>query len=213
MSHNNLELTPVGHRYEASHHDRLDLIDKMDHLHSRSSEMRPMLFNYRSRKLAKEAMRITKREEVYPMQAYGLATRLAALNPKLAKAAEKIITRKFAMREDMPLPLKEETLAVVTKTVERSVENEDDTITLPRLAIAASMDFMEHKIDELPPSSAMEQMADSHGQEAQVHMAEPADSAATPENLATVIPLNTGYMPGPDLTKHSASEYTHREAV
>lgn len=190
-----IESTHPKQQYDISNDKRIALINRIEALHDQSTEMHNWNFYVRSKLLAHHAVKLSKREEVYPMQVYGVATRLAALNPRLAKTAQKMIEKKFASKEDAPRPLTDETLEVVTKTVEWSSGNEDDTATLPRLAIAASMDFMEHKIEQLPPSSIMIQQAQQHEQKAQISLAEPEPQLSDSAPLASVIELQTGYVP------------------
>lgn len=195
MSTQSIEQTPLGKRYEGSNDDRLALIDRMEKLHGKSAEMHTWNFYIQSKLLARHAIKLSKREEVYPMQAYGIATHLAALNPRLAKTAQNIISAKFTDKTDAPRPLTDENLEIVTRTVEWSSENEDDTATLPRLAIAASMDFMEHVIEKLPPSLVMIQQAQQHEPKPQISYAEPEQQRADSAPLAPVIELQTGYVP------------------
>lgn len=206
MSTQSIESTQPKQRYDISNDKRIALIDRIEELHDRSTEMHSWNFYIRSKLLAHHAVKLSKREEVYPMQVYGVATRLAALNPRLAKTAQKMIENKFASKEDAPRPLTDETLEIVTKTVEWSSENEDDTATLPRLAIAASMDFMEHKIEQLPPSPIMIQQAQQHEQKAQISLAEPEPEIADSAPLAPVIELQTGYVPAMAIDHANAND-------
>ncbi len=154
-----LEYKSSPEQFEQNNQERLDLINRMDNLHK--PEAQGILFGMRSRLIARKAAQIAAREETYPMQAFDLATRLAALNPRLEKKAHTILERKIAGKEDMPRPLEELTYRVLEKTVERSSDNEDDTIPLPRLVIAADHELTEERISHYPPSEEMQNIANA----------------------------------------------------
>jgi len=159
---------PSTTSYEETEQERLHVIDQID----RAQQSPSLLRKFRSALVSRKALKLAKREEMYPAQSEDLLRRAVALNTGIEQRAHDVIDQMYA--KDHPelseAPFKElpPAKAVAHLVLERTVDlahdlnDETPTVPIPIVVEKAVYEVTHEQNERLPESTASIERALRH---------------------------------------------------